>query len=180
MRISKKNWNSILPLAVTLLVVIFFLKFDPFGKTGDYKCTSNCVPGAAVQYPQTIGQCRNCMPLKDSGIPFNEGIGEYVDQGIYRKLQILAKLNKTWRVTEAYPPTVRHLSFCHYVGTCADIGLYHGQVTKDNLVRLCRDALTSGFTVLNEYSTPKVAEADPYCPPSQTFETTTGANLHIQ
>ena len=132
-----------------------------------------------IPFPQTIGSCRFCMPLSGSGIPYDKDIGEYVDQGLYDKLLKLSAVNDTWRVTEAWPPTVRHLSFCHFVGTCVDIGLYHDRLSAAYLNKLCTDLLANGFSLINEYSGIKLNYNSSSCPTSQIFETTTGGNLHV-
>lgn len=119
------------------------------------------------------------MPLAGSGIPYDKDIGEYVDAGLYAKLVKLAATNDTWRVTEAWPPTVRHLSFCHFVGTCVDIGLYHDRLSAVYLNQLCTDLLANGFSLINEYSGIKLNYNSSSCPTSQIFETTTGGNLHV-
>ncbi len=132
-----------------------------------------------TQYPQTIGACRSCMPLADSGIPYDKDIGEYVDASLYSKLLKLANINSNWRITEAWPPTVRHLSLCHYVGTCVDIGLYHNKLDAKDLNQLCSDLLESNLSIINEYSDIKVNANSSPCPTANIFETTTGGNLHI-
>jgi hypothetical protein len=142
------------------------------------------IPQTIIASPQkegdTIGGCRNCVALAKENIPVNKGIGEYVDFNLAKKLKTLAVLNSNWRITEAYPPTVRHLSFCHYNGTCVDLGLYMDKRSASNLSILCKDALSVGITILNEYSDPKLVTADTQCPASNVFETTRGGHLHVQ
>src|SRR5258708_22002495 len=177
---AKQKLSKQLPaILIVVLLILFFSGFDPFRTNKTYNCADNCLPGRTAGFPQTIGNCADCMPLKGSGIPYANWVGEYLNVFVFKKLQILAKINKNWRVTEAYPSTVRHLSFCHSVGTCADIALYRERVSKQNLLILCRDALAAGLSVINEYTTHSISEAGAYCPSSQIFETTTGSNLHV-
>lgn len=165
---------------IFFIILVIFLYFNFFQtETGDIGNKTTCAEDCTSTFPQTIGSCRNCMPLKNSKIPYDKDIGEYLDLSVYQKLSVLAQLDSNWRVTEAYPSTVKHLSFCHYVGTCTDIGLYHNKVNAQNLSDLCKHALAAGLNVLNEYSNPVIPKGNKYCPQTEVFETTTGNNLHV-
>lgn len=175
-RKQKKTKNFInIGLAVGMIAIAVILFF----KGMHYQPAAVNYTAQTTSYPQTIGPCRFCMPLAGSGIPYDKDIGEYVDAGLYAKLLKLASVNNTWRITEAWPPTVKHLSFCHFVGTCVDIGLYHDRLSAKYLNQLCDDLLANGFSFINEYSGINLNYNTSSCPNSQIFETTTGGNLHI-
>ena len=74
-----------------------------------------------------------------------------------------------WRMTEGYPPTVDHMSSCHFDGTCVDIGLT-GNATAASVNAFINAARAAGLNVVNEY---------PVGANSQSFETTTGGHLHV-
>ncbi|MEK7075752.1 MAG: hypothetical protein AAB948_03100 [Patescibacteria group bacterium] len=126
-----------------------------------------------------IGLCRTCEVIKDKELIIDEDRGEYLDSSLIKKLEILAGDNKDWRITEAYPPTVQHISFCHQNGTCADIALQRNLLNADSLSELCKDALAAGLTVVNEYSNLKYYSQNSFCPKPNIFETTTGGHLHV-
>lgn len=178
----KTIWTII--IVVIVGVVLFIIFGNPrsavtgLGALAD-KCTAGVDCAQSGNF-QSIGSCRQCVTLNSYNIPFAKDIGEYVDWRMAQKLSQLAQANQTWRVTEAYPPTVKHLSFCHTDGTCVDIGLFASQRNAANLSQLCQDALDVGFTVLNEYSDPAMNSSDTNCPSPNIFETTTGGNLHLQ
>ncbi|MHB8871564.1 MAG: hypothetical protein ACYC5G_03870 [Candidatus Doudnabacteria bacterium] len=126
-----------------------------------------------------IGLCRTCEVIKDKDLIIDEDRGEYLDSTLIKKLEILAGENKDWRITEAYPPTVQHISFCHQNGTCADIALQRNLLNADRLSNLCKDALAAGLTVVNEYGNLKYYSKNSFCPKPNIFETTTGGHLHV-
>lgn len=126
-----------------------------------------------------IGLCRGCSLIADKSLVIDSDRGEYLDTNLIKKLTILAGENKDWRITEAYPPTVQHLSFCHQNGTCADIALQRNLLNADRLSDLCKDALATGLTVVNEYGNLKYYSTNSFCPKPNIFETTTGGHLHV-
>ncbi len=179
----KTIWIVIIALVVGL--ALFFTLGKPHSTLNGLRALGSVCAGGVeqgcAQNPtyQSIGSCRECVALKDYNIPFAKNIGEYVDWRMAQKLAVLTKLNTTWRITEAYPATVKHLSFCHTDGTCVDIGLFASQRTSANLSQLCADALRAGLVVLNEYIDPKLNANGSSCPSPNIFETTTGGNLHL-
>ena len=126
-----------------------------------------------------IGLCRTCEVIKDKDLIIDEDRGEYLDSTLIKKLEVLAGENKDWRITEAYPPTVQHISFCHQNGTCADIALQRNLLNATSLSNLCKDALAAGLTVVNEYGNLKYYSNNSFCPKPNIFETTTGGHLHV-
>lgn len=79
-----------------------------------------------------------------------------------------------WYVTEAYPPTIPHLSLCHNKGTCVDIALQDKNASCDTVQKFLRAIYAAGFDMVNEYS--KCPDTDP---PPKTYDTTTGQNVHV-
>lgn len=75
-----------------------------------------------------------------------------------------------WRMTEGYPPTVNHMSSCHFDGTCVDIGLTTS-ATTESVNAFINAAKTAGLNVVNEYG----VGSNP-----QKFDTTTGGHLHVR
>ncbi|MBI5732903.1 TrbC/VirB2 family protein [Candidatus Jorgensenbacteria bacterium] len=88
-----------------------------------------------------------------------------------------------WEVTEVWPPTVNHISPCHYNGTCVDI---HLKTSGDNcdyvkyLAQLVKAAPPAGGgftgTVINEYNRCPVTVPGVT---NGTFDTTIGGHLHL-
>lgn len=176
-----------LVLAGVVILLLNFYQLKPEGSinalrslTSSEDCSSDqtCNP-QAFPAGQEIGMCRNCVSVKKLELPSVDDIGEYVDANLSVKLLKLKRLNSNWRLTEVYPPTVRHLNYCHQNGTCVDLGLSPEKRTASNLSKLCEDALTAGLTITDEYSDPNLFSKDTVCPPSNVFETTTGGHLHV-
>lgn len=91
--------------------------------------------------------------------------------GTLNNLQTIASASGIqWRMTEGYPPTVNHISDCHFDGTCVDIALT-GLVTARTVNNFINAANAAGLTVVNEY---------PVGANSQHFDTTTGGHLHVR
>jgi hypothetical protein len=182
------NTKTIAALVFAALVILLlnFYQLKPAGflnilnpMKADCSMNNTCTK-SEMQTGEAIANCKHCIPLKGTKIRTVQGIGEYIDFRLAQKLETLTRLNPNWRVTEAYPPTVRHLSACHENGTCADIGLYPEKRTAESLSVLCKDALKAGLTVTNEYSTKSLLIPSSACPESNVFETTTGGHLHVQ
>lgn len=97
--------------------------------------------------------------------------------------QVLTKLNDlkstanifgvSWQVTEAYPPTVKHIDTCHSKGTCVDTALT-GPVTREKVKEFMEAAKAAGFTnVVCEYKQyPELG--------CKEYTTTTGGSFHIE
>ncbi len=120
------------------------------------------------------GGCNSCTDI--SAIP---GIiiknNKLANIEIARKLAILVNLTKgnsrvAWRVTEAFPPTTRHVDQCHYNGTCVDTALLDNPPTCAQVDELERLQQQAGFRVVNEYAA---------CG-GRVYSTTTGGNLHLE
>ncbi|GAC1412567.1 MAG: hypothetical protein NVSMB66_1900 [Candidatus Doudnabacteria bacterium] len=185
--LTPKTIGALVLAGVVILLLIFY-QFRPdfsFNSINYLATNSECTTDQAcnpTMFPagDTVGSCRNCVTIKKTRLPIMPGIGDYVDARLVQKLIVLKKLNSNWRLTEVYPPTVRHLSFCHQNGTCVDLGLSPEKKTAANLSQLCIDALKAQLTITDEYSDPNLFTADTACPPSNIFETTTGGHLHVE
>lgn len=121
------------------------LKGIELGKIADTE------PVSSVGNPRNSTECFECESL--SPIVFKDG--GLVNKDL--KVKLLAALNADssleWRVTEAYPPTVKHNSTCHYNGTCVDIALTNpgskiNCVEVDKLISTLRN---NDLVVFNEY-----------------------------
>lgn len=104
--------------------------------TGSREC-SNC-----VDIPSTINY-KACPPAPG-----------YIAQSCKLNKTLLEKIGKIdmkgWRITESYPPTVRHASKCHLNGTCADLN-NSGGPTDPKTIKKYYDAFkAAGLNVLYE------------------------------
>lgn len=68
------------------------------------------------------------------------------------------------RITEAWPPTVRHMSHSHYTGGALDFTV-HPNSSLSEIRRLVKYMQNRGFRVANEYE--------------ETYSTTTGKHIHV-
>lgn len=68
------------------------------------------------------------------------------------------------RITEAWPPTVRHMSHSHYTGGAVDFTV-HPDSTLSEIRRLVKYIQNKGYRVANEYE--------------ETYSTTTGKHIHV-
>ncbi len=136
-----------------------------------------------------ITSCVNCVNASDVGIPIKTGTNSsgnpvtnpYLEANLASALSGLEQVNNTWRITEAWPPTVAHQSACHYNGTCVDIAL-NGSNKEDaaQLDKLCTDMLSTGkLYVVNEYYNLSANDFQG-CPAPQQFDTTTAGDFHIR
>lgn len=126
---------------------------------------SGCVPlsgiNFALKYEACEGGPNNCRLPQQMIDKLNSLVSEAEDIGLYAG---------DWRVTEAWPPTVAHLDRCHNYGTCVDIALMPGGVTKNNVDKFIKAAQNAGFNVTNEYVNYGGTQ----------FVTTKGDHLHIE
>jgi hypothetical protein len=125
-------------------------------------------------------KCHNCVNVVDMGVPVAEWSNVYATKSLAFKLKKLYEMNKDWRITEAYPPTVNHISSCHRDGTCVDIGVYPRLLTANRVSLLCRDVLQLKISITNEYFSPNINLKDSFCPRPSSYETTQGGHLHIK
>jgi hypothetical protein len=125
-------------------------------------------------------KCHNCINVVDLGVPVAEWANVYVTKSLALKLKKLSDINKNWRITEAYPPTVDHISPCHRDGTCVDIGIYPRLLSAARISELCRDLKGLNINITNEYGSPTLNQKNSFCPAPLRFETTLGGHLHLR
>lgn len=80
---------------------------------------------AATDADRTNRSCEGCVSL--SPIPVKSSNSSQAVPALKEKLLAIPRDSSTigsWRVTEAYPNTVRHASLCHYRGTCVDVNFF--------------------------------------------------------
>lgn len=134
--------------------------------------TKKCVGDAGVAV------CTNCQDYNASSLkPANStekpGCNTFLNSSLISKLQTAQKSYPAFAVTEAYPPTVPHLDSCHNNGTCADIT--PASRTADEFEKLCMALYKAGVSITNESGFQTQS-----CGKPQTFNTTTGQNLHVK
>jgi hypothetical protein len=97
-----------------------------------------------------VDQCINAREIPRT-IPAKNN--RLANTTLVRKLELLWDRNKTWRVTEACPPTSQHADRNHYNGRAVDIAINpSGSVTEAKIKQLLEDVRAVGFDdVLDEY-----------------------------
>jgi hypothetical protein len=118
----------------------------------------------------------NKLPYKGPGLACT-GSTCFLDDDLIALLENVHAKITGWQVSEAWPPTVPHISRCHNIGTCADLVLQPQASSVDsnvcanveNLVQALRKA--GADIVANEYPTQCGGHA---------YETTTGWNIHVE
>ncbi|MFA6269662.1 MAG: pilin [Candidatus Paceibacterota bacterium] len=102
--------------------------------------------------------CQSCSPLE--GIPTNGNTNVNVDPSIKDNILALNEGLKaqdvSWKLNEAFPPTVHHAASCSYNGTCIDAGL--SNTTTDNIKRFIETANNNGLKVQYEVKTENEAK----------------------
>ncbi|AKM78609.1 MAG: hypothetical protein UY31_C0042G0004 [Candidatus Wolfebacteria bacterium GW2011_GWE1_48_7] len=141
----------------------------------------NLYGGAKPELAAKLQSCVDCAsPSFGGGGTFIVKQGACFGAGCQTNRNLIAALNVLqtkataaglqWRMTEGYPPTVDHMSSCHFNGTCVDIGLM-GSITAARVNAFINAARAAGLNVVNEYS----VGSNP-----QSFTTTTGGHLHVR
>lgn len=99
------------------------------------------------------------------------------DKGIVVESRVLRDIYMKWEITEAFPPTVHHLSSSHYNGCAVDVVVlvdnrrYLSGADCKYLDQFIKAAQQAGFTVTSEY----------YIGCSGTkYETSKGEHLHLK
>lgn len=97
-----------------------------------------------------VGICKNARQIPRT-IPVKNN--RMAHTTLVRKLELLWDRNKTWRVTEACPPSSQHADRNHYNGRAVDIALNPpGSATEEKIRQLLEDVRAVGFDdVLDEY-----------------------------
>lgn len=97
-----------------------------------------------------IKQCKNVRKIPDS-IPVKGD--RLAHTTLVKKLEQLWEKNKTWRVTEACPPSSTHADKNHYNGRAVDIAIFPKETaTEERISKLLEDVRAIGFDdILDEY-----------------------------
>lgn len=117
----------------------------------------------------------------------------FVNKNLAKELETLRSktlpLGIEWYVTEAFPPTVYHVSNCHYNGNCVDIAIATSQKNCTNIKIFVDKAEQSGFRFrqelsLIEYNLNQIKERDGNPQDCENLITThpptaTGDNFHL-
>jgi hypothetical protein len=115
--------------------------------------------------------CPNCAYISGTGFYCKSASSCTANPAMISELQcIVQKSGVALKVTEAYPPTVSHISQCHNDGCCIDTAINSFQDCSQ--VQAVVDAAhqCGAIAVANEYAS---------CG-GTTYDTTTGNNIHIQ
>lgn len=111
--------------------------------------SASCCPASASVICQA---CTNCVAIPSS-VP-NKGCGLstcFLESSLLRKIQSVTNVSG-WRITESWPPTVKHLSTCHTNGTCADINNTGGGTDPDTIKTYYDAFRAAGLNVTYENS----------------------------
>ncbi len=111
--------------------------------------SASCCPSSASVICQA---CTNCVAIPSS-VP-NKGCGLstcFLESSLLRKIQSVTNVSG-WRITESWPPTVKHLSTCHTNGTCADINNTGGGTDPDTIKTYYDAFRAAGLNVTYENS----------------------------
>jgi hypothetical protein len=111
--------------------------------------SSGSVDVGNVPAGNDVGICKNSRQIREIPVKNNR----LAHTTLVRKLELLWERNKTWRVTEACPPSSRHADRNHYNGRAVDIALNPpGSATEEKIRKLLEDVRAVGFDdVLDEY-----------------------------
>jgi hypothetical protein len=174
--------TTLVALVVAFSVYVLLSAIDP--ALTSFKQVEKPAEQEQVQEPEDLTaiepRCDDCVNVVDIGIPVAEWSNVYVNKSLASKLKALYDLNKEWRITEAYPPTVEHISSCHRNGTCVDIGVYPRIISATRVSNLCEDAKAVSLDITNEYFGKNLNSEGSECPKPAQFETTSGGHLHIK
>lgn len=127
--------------------------------------------------------CTNCEDYTKApyNLPGNatqkSGNNTFLSTALLTKLTAMKAAYSYFIINEAFPPTVKHASSCHYNGQCVDVGPTNGN-SPTELDKLCKAAKDAGLNILNEYGNYKAADFK-VCPGPKTYSTTTGGHLHL-
>lgn len=143
-------------------------------------CPSPSQP-TAVCCPAGI-PCQACSGCVEVTGVTNKGCGLdkcYLDPALLQKIKNITGVTG-WRITESWPPTVKHLSKCHQNGTCADINNSGGPTDPATIKKYFDAFKAAGLVVLYESK-----DCAPYIikgvTPCQSYSTMTNlSSFHVQ
>ncbi len=113
--------------------------------------------------------CTDCVKLDRTTftIKNNDQVAPELASKLLKLNDSLKQAGVNWRITEAWPPTSKHVSTCHYNGTCIDANLSSHVSTEDGsvqsfdtkgIVTFIRNAESAGLRPVFEVKTNSDAE----------------------
>jgi len=98
--------------------------------------------------------CPDCVSLSALGLTCKSSNSCTADPRVAPRLVDLeTRFAGSWRITEAYPPTVAHTNACHRQGTCVDAGFTGStSYSVDNVRAFVQAANAAGFRAVFETS----------------------------
>lgn len=159
---------------LTDMTVVETLSYS--GQLGESSCPPGDIP---------CGACSSCSAIPASVPTKKDGLGAcYNSQQCFINTSLLGRIQAisipNWRVTEAWPPTVKHLSACHRDGTCADLNNTNNLTDPIN-IKVFYDAFrAAGLNVLYESDNcaPYIAAGIANC---ATYDTMTNrSSFHVK
>jgi type IV secretory pathway VirB2 component (pilin) len=202
--------NAVVGLLIALsswILVDFVMKtlynegsgFGPWNAilgSGGQKCLAVKQPPSAAGVGATSGSggvttgsstagCPTCVSLSEKGLSCKSSSSCTAEPNFANKL---TKINSSvsWRVTEAYPPTVTHKAACHKNGTCIDAGFNNSSdytITKiENFADAAsaaglRPVFETSSCVLRDQARAKGISA--YCKEDSDFTHITGNHFSV-
>lgn len=167
--------DSLIGLALALVAWLFLFIINPdFTKlklptvtpTTPTPTPPGTPPGVPTACPSPPDTSINCCP---SGIPCqacsgcvaipgnvpNKGCGLgtcFLNNSLLARIQNITNVSGLtgWRITESWPPTVKHQSACHSNGTCADLNNSGGPTDPATIKRYYDGFRSAGLTTLYE------------------------------
>lgn len=108
--------------------------------------TATCCPANSQIPCQACSGCSEISGVTNKGC----GLGKcFLETNLLNKIKTITGVTG-WRITESWPPTVKHLSSCHQNGTCADLNNSGGD-TSQGTIKAYYDAFrAAGLNVLYE------------------------------
>lgn len=176
---KERIFNSLIGLAIILTSYLVLSSINPnlvrlnfklpqigttpvqqYQQTGGGSISSSCpnpndTSSACCPPGISCVACSGCSAVASSGIPSNPCGSGYV---CFLNTTLLSKIKKIsgvsgWKITESWPPTVKHDSLCHQNGTCADLN-NSGGPTDPVTIKKYYDAFRSaGLDVTYENKT---------------------------
>lgn len=117
-----------------------------------FDSATGSVTGCKDGTPQ-VPNCPDCVALPDT---IQSSSNNQVKPSLSNKLvslqTSLSSASFSWRVTEAFPPSVTHCSKCHYDGTCVDVNFTPANPTPpvEDIISVLQASQTNGLRAVFE------------------------------
>lgn len=157
------------PIGVTYLQKIDLEVLDKVSDVVDAPTDNEKYPSVSIydpskEKPSNVSGCDDCV-VTSLTTKNNKNINKNLNAKL---LQV--RSNYGWRITEAYPPSSKHQSKCHYNGRCVDIAIYPPTTNCQMVRKFIEEVQATGLVVFNEYVG---------CDGSQT-QYGSGGHLHVR